>query len=124
MNIDIVIMGIIDTLNKKLSLKKLQDTRLQDTRLQDKPLSVDEKLELFCLRGEKKMLMEAMDWNHVSRYRELSEEFINFYQKYVNWEYIAKYQTLSTRFKRAFYYQLANYNNRSDLDEILWLYSY
>jgi hypothetical protein len=118
MNIDIVIMGMIGTLNKKLSLKK------QKSEPQFKKLSIDEKIELFCLRSEKKMLMENMDWNHISRYQTLSEEFINFYQKYVNWEYIAKYQTLSTRFRRAFYYQLANYHNRSDLDEILWLYSY
>ena len=44
--------------------------------------------------------LDEVDWDNISKYLMLSEDFIREFQKKVDWDYISKYQKLSEDFIR------------------------
>jgi len=61
--------------------------------------SLIKKLELNCSVEE---FEDKVDWDDISRYQKLSEDFIREFQDEVDWIYISKYQKLSENFIREF----------------------
>ena len=67
------------------------------------------KLFYVCLYG----------WEHLSKHKNLSEDFIRKYQDKVDWEYISEYQTLSEYFIHKFkdkvdWYKISEYQILSE----------
>ena len=63
--------------------------------------------------------LDKVDWNWVSRYQILSEEFIREFQDKVNWDRISVHQILSEEFIREFqdkviWDQISSYQNLSE----------
>ena len=51
-------------------------------------------------------ITNKLDWEHVSRYCELSEEFIRKFHHKVDWYYISAFQKLSEDFIREFRFKV------------------
>ncbi len=63
-------------------------------------MKICKEIEEYCKKNN--INLEDFDgeinWNWISQYQDLSEEFINKYYDKVNWDNISKYQTLSEKF--------------------------
>ena len=57
-----------------------------------------EILMIFPESKEKKII----NWNYISKYQKLSEDFIREFQNKINWHWISHYQNLSEDFIREF----------------------
>ena len=88
------------------------------------------KLELNCTVEKFKY---RVNWNYISRYQKLSEDFIREFQTEVNWYYISKYRKLSEDFIREFqdkvdWYYISKYQKLSEdfirefQDKVKWDY--
>jgi hypothetical protein len=64
--------------------------------IEDEPVIREEQIRNEIATGEE------IDWNKVSRYGILSEDFIREYQDKVYWTYISEYQVLSESFMHEF----------------------
>ena len=66
---------------------------------------------------KKDIYFSEYEWEEISYYKYLSEEFIREFKDKVNWYYVSKYQKLSEEFIQAFkskIYNIIKSNNAKD----------
>jgi len=85
----------IKNLKAFIQAEKDLGNKLEDSFLE--PLTQD--IETFKLLAG---LIDSLDWQHVSQYYRLSEEFIKTFSDKVEWDYISRNQKLSENFIREY----------------------
>ena len=68
-------------------------------------------------------ILNSTDWECISKYQKLSEEFITKFQEHVDWYWISAYQTLSEEFITKFqdkvdWYLISRYQTISNSDKV------
>ncbi len=61
---------------------------------------------------------DKVDWDYISEYQKLSEEFIREFQNKVDWIYISQYQKLSEEFRKEFELEIPKNNWLYTSDEV------
>ena len=80
---------------------------------------VDELITEYSLDCSFEEFKYEADWEHISQYQNLSEDFIREFQDEVDWTYIPYYQKLSENFIREFknkvyWINISRYQNLSE----------
>ena len=83
---------IYQNLESKIDEKNIIKSIIHDVR-------ESEKMD----KWEKLIKENDNDWDKISRFKYLEEEFIRYYKDKVNWNYIHMYQRLSESFRKEFH---------------------